>query len=752
MDSKRLYLVILILAIGCQQICFGQNQPPVPANGKAEKAELDPKLNIFKEALFGGSLQAAGVMLIHEDPNARQILLDVLGQSENSPARIAVCRALSNARADKKVVKNVQEFLAPLLVVLGSENADEARWAARATLIFEYGQIEQSFEGLLADASKPVRLRVNAVHALELRLRDKEATVKLITLVDDPDRRVAAEAEQALRSLGIEVGENAEARKEIRKRIAEQEPELFLQNRLMQVQSQKSQVAAELEDLKKSYLALLARAYKEMSDDAKKGKFLFEHLGSSKAPVKLWALEETDQWRKGTNNSTFPREQLQPILIGLIADSDKDVRLRTADLLAMMGELIFARPLLSQLEAEQDGQVKTKLFVALGWACSSAISSGAPANVSPEIEAIRADTLKWAEKFLSEKEDAEKARNGAEVIEKLLKRGGLEDKEVQKHLDLLLARYEQQKSKSGGTLTGELLSAMAGLCTQNSSCSEKAAKLYWPLFDKALLDEPAFVRETAVDGLANIDKTRALDILRGRFVNDPSVNLRKKIIALADVAGDKRDLKWLSEKIGVNSESKPAWQAMSNIFKGSDADTAAAWVEKLTAESNRKLTDQQKIGFLIAAAEKADSENKPQMLKDVRARLAALYRKADQYDKAEECLDKLRSMATTPEQETEAVADLLGLYFAWPKTDLAAKLLAVVLEKEDLDADGVLLKTLDEHLTEPTKGVDPKVVVAQLAAIKTPQNREKWGTWLKGWQARLSKSEPPAEKPKTPDK
>jgi len=751
MNTKRLYLVILILAIGCQQICFGQNKPPVPTNAKAEKAELDPKLNIFKEALFGGSLQAAGVMLFHEDPNARQILLDVLGQSENGPARITVCEALNKARVDKKVVKNVREFIAPLFVVFSSENADEARWAAEATLIFEYEQIEQSLEELLADASKPVRARVNAVHALKLRLLDMEATVKLITLVDDPDRRVAAEAEQALRSLGIEVGGSAEARSQIRKRIARQEPELFLRNRLIHVQSQKRRVVAELDSLGKSYLALLARAYKDMSDDAKKGKFLAEYLGSSKAPVKLWALEEADQWRKGTTPN-FPRERLEPILIGLIADSDRDVRLRTAELLAMMGELIFARPLLSQLEAEQDGQVKTKLFVALGWACSSAISSSAPAKISPEIKAIRADTLKWAEKFLSEKEDAEKARNGAEVIEKLLKRDGLEDKEVNKHLDLLLARYEQEKGKSGGTLTGELLSAMAGLCTQNSSCSGKAAKLYWPLFERALRDETAFVRETAVDGLANIDKTRALGILRDRFVNDPSVNMRKKIIALADVVGDKRDLEWLSEKIGVNSESKPAWQAMSNIFKGSNADTVNDWVERLTAENNRKLTGQQKIGFLIAAVEKADSENKPQMLKDVRARLAAHYRKTGQYDKAEEYLDKLRSMATTPEQRTKAVADLLDLYFAWPKTDLAAKLLAVALETEDLDADGVLLKTLDEHLTEPTKGVDPKVVVARLAEIKTPQNREKWVKWLKGWQTRLSESEQPAEKPKTPDK
>lgn len=750
MNTGRLYLVILILAIGCQQVCFAQNKPSVPANGTPAKVELDPQLNLNRKALLTGDIEAADLMLFHKDPNARKILLDVLRQNENSPARIAVCRALDKARAEKKLVKNVQEFIDPLLVVFSSENGDEARLATEATLIFEYAQINQSFEKLLGDASKPAGAKVNVVRALKLRLRDMSATIKLLTLVDNSDKQVSAEARKALEFLGMEVGEDVGVRKKIIDGIVKRGREAFLDNRLVREVQEKQRAQAELEDLLRSYLVLLGKAYKG-SDDAAKATFLVEHLGNSETPVKLWALEEADQWRKGTSDY-FPREQLEPILIGLIADSDRDVRLRTADLLAMMKELIFARPLLAQLEVEQDGQVKTKLFEALGWVCSSAIPSSEPAEISPDIKDIRALTLKWAEKFLAEDKDAEKVRNGAEVIEKLLKRDGLEDKEVKKYLDLLLARYDREKGKSGGALTGELLSAMAGLCTPNSTCGTKAGELYWSSFEKALPDETDLIRVAAVEGLANIEKTRALDMLReDRFVNDPNPVVRHKVIALANVVGDKRDLQWLSEKIGVNSESKPAWQAMVNIFKGSDAGIVNGWVEKLTAESNAKLTDQQKIGFLATAVEKAESEDKPQMLKDVRVRLAALYRKAQEYEKAEECLKKLQSTAT-PEQKTEVVDDLLCLYFAWPKTNLAVTLLAVTLAEKDLDADGVLLKTLDKHLTGPTKGVDPKVVVAQLAKIKTPEDRKKWKTWLDGWQARLKKSEQPVGKPKKPDK
>ncbi|MHC4702013.1 MAG: hypothetical protein ACYTFQ_15710, partial [Planctomycetota bacterium] len=458
--------------------------------------------------------------------------------------------------------------------------------------------------------------------------------------------------------------------------------------------------------------------------------------------------------RKGTEQQSFPRELLEPILISLISDPNKDVRLRTADLLTRMVELNSARPLLSQLEAEQDDQVKAELFVALGWACWSAISGADPGNISPEIKEIRTETLKWAEEFLSEKEDAEKARSGAEVIEKLLKRDGLSGSEVKKYLNLLPARYEQEESKPGGALRGELLRAMAGLCAQDSSCRDQAAGLYKSLFEKALSDDTAFVRETAVDGLSNIDKATALEILRDRFVNDPSVLLRKKIIVLADAVGDKRDLQWLAEKVGVNSESKLAWQAMRKILNGSDADTINPWVDKLTAESS-KLTDEQKIDFLLSAGEKASSENKPQMLKDIRERLVALYRKTGQHDKAVEYLDKIRATAPTPEEKEAAVADLVDVYFTWPKTpktDRVATLLANALETEDLDAGSTLLKAVDEHLAKPAQGLDPNAVIAQLVKIKAPKDRPKWGKWLKDWQTRLSKSDQPADKPQAKTK
>ncbi|GAG45754.1 unnamed protein product, partial [marine sediment metagenome] len=220
---------------------------------------------------------------------------------------------------------------------------------------------------------------------------------------------------------------------------------------------------------------------------------------------KLWALEKVHQWRVASGTSKLPIDELEPILVNLISDPDRDVRLMTAGL-SSLRVMNSAQQLLTQLESEPDEQVKVELLDALGGACSFALLPSSPVNISPE---IRKEALELAAKYLSE-EDSGKARKGAEVIRKLLEPEGLEPEELDVYLGLLVKRYNQQKKKADGALRGELLSAMAGLCTQGSAAKSKAATLFVPLFIEALSDETAFVRETAVDGLIYIDKASAL--------------------------------------------------------------------------------------------------------------------------------------------------------------------------------------------------------------------------------------------------
>ena len=91
-----------MLAIGCQLASIAQEKPAMLAQSTPANAELDPQLKVNKDAiLLNGSIDAATVMLFHDDLKAREILLDALKQSENNPARMAVCNALIQARVSK---------------------------------------------------------------------------------------------------------------------------------------------------------------------------------------------------------------------------------------------------------------------------------------------------------------------------------------------------------------------------------------------------------------------------------------------------------------------------------------------------------------------------------------------------------------------------------------------------------------------------------------------------------------------------
>ena len=738
MSEKRLYLVILMLAIGCPNIGICQDKPAEPAENTLMTAELNTELKVFREALFKqGSVDAATVMLFHVDPNARVVLLDALKQSENSPARMAVCKALIQARVLKKAVKNDQDFIEPLLGVFDTKIEAEAQSAAEATLIFEYDKIRESLEKIFTDPKKPVKTKINAIHVLKLRL-DMEATIRLIELVDDPEKQISTEAENALHSLGIPIGEDPQTRKQDIDAIKKQGQVAFLRTQLIRQDAQMRKERASLDLWQRRYKSELDKRYESISDDAARGEFLATYLVDTETVVKLWALDKAYKWRVAPG-SKLP-EKLGPVLVKLISDGDRDVRLITAELLALMPKLNSASPLLAQLGAEQDDQVKTKLLIALGGACSNAILSNPTATISPEMKEIRKQTLEWAAKFLFV-ENAEKARNGAEVIKKLLNRDGLEPKEVGRYLGLLSERYDKQKDNPNGTLKGELLNEMAALCAQDSTCREKAAQLFGNLFVEALRDEANFVREAAVDGLTYINKTNALKLLRTDFINDPSITLRKKIIALADAVGGKEDLNWLADKIGLNSESDPAWQAMLKIFTGSDTGVLKEWMDKLILQSSKiKLSDEQKIDFLkIAENAKGNSEYMP----EIRKKLAGLYYKTAQYEQAADYLGILYEMAQTPEGKKAILPNLLDACLRGAKPERAAELVKSYLTEGDLDPNSIVVQTIDNYFRKPPVGVDPNEVLKVLITIKVPQGRPQWKQQLKSWTDLLGKAKEP---------
>lgn len=739
MSLKRLFLVILMLVIGCQQASVSQEKPAEPANANetAVKVKPDEQLDIMKYLLLTADAndqmrtKTVNVLLYHENPAARKILIDILGLTNNSAARMAVCRALIQSRTSSQPLENKTDFIQPLLGVFNTDIEAEAQLAADATLIFEdYEIIRESLETLVTDSTRPVKTRLNAIKALKRR-PDMVAAIKLIELVDDPDESVSQEAEKALYSIGIPVGESAETRRQSIIEMQRKGPNTFLLSRLINQETQISQIRAELESWKDSHLALLSKTYKNTSDDTVRGKFLVDNLSSPKSAVKLWALEQVVQWIRGTNRN-YPKE-LDQILIGLISDQDKAVRQKTAELLASIRTLNSASELLAQFKIEPDNQVKGQLLNTLGWVCSYALSSSSSFKIPPE---IRQQVLDLAAEFLLE-EDANKTQIGAQVMRQLLERDSLKPEEVDKKLNLLVERYIKQKEKLDETLRGGLLSVMAGLVAKDSACKAKAETRFEQYFLDALNSKTDFVREAAVDGLGNIDQTKALTTLRKKsFYNDTSSNVRSKLIVFAKNVGGSEDLNWLVEKIGSNSESNSAWQAMLRIFNDSDVSILAKWEENLTGEQS-KLSDNQKIDFLKIEELKVIIDKDK---REVREKLSELLYNAGQFDQAADYLGRLLKTAQSPEDEKIISSKILDSYLRWPNLELAADLIKNCLTKGDLEPDDVIIRSIDNYLSNQPDGTDTNAVLTALTNIETSSPRPRWRQKVEDWTNRFMKT------------
>jgi hypothetical protein len=298
-------------------------------------------------------------------------------------------------------------------------------------------------------------------------------------------------------------------------------------------------------------------------------------------------------------------------------------------------------------------------------------------------------------------------------------------------------RYNRQGKDQEGTLRGELLGTMARLCGQ-STYRPESAKRFTAVFEKALNDENELVRETAVEGIICIDKTRALRILSKNFINDRSQIIRNKVLELAADMGSKDDLPWLWEKIGTNAESKMAWQAMMKIFSGCDVETVEKWLGRFDSQTERaKLSAEQWMAFLELVERKAVAEGRAATAKVVREKLAPLYITAGQYEQAAECLGKLRESAQTAEQKDAILGQLMEVYLRWPKVESAARLVGNCLLGSDLGENSAVVRSIEAFWDKPAGGADPNVVLASFRKIKPAEQRPMWEQQMARWTRRF---------------
>lgn len=758
MFARRTAFSILLLMGAWSVNNVTEGQTAVPGERNSSETQLSRRLQIYRVALLQGPseqtrVDAAMELLLSEDESARQILMSALADKKSGAARAAVCTALSQSRSWSKLIKKKGDFLLPMLAILRTADKDEAKLAAQALVVFEYGTIKRHLKEIIANEKEDYPARLNAIYALRLR-PEMEAIIELIKLREHSERAIAATAEKELQDLlGIPVGTDEQTWREVLKELRRKNRYEFMRDRLVGQGFEINRLKGELQRWQKGYLSALDEVYEAKSEEGERGAFLVKHLGSEWANVRLWALEKVRQWR--LSGKALPVE-LAPKLAKLIADTDAQVRLSTAELLGRMGDLNLAKQLLNQLRIEKQEEVKIELLGALGEACFTVLSLNPEGEASEQIRKIRNETLVYAGEYIADTEkpaQAQKLQKAAGVIRKLLEHEGLEKDQITQYLTLLAGRYAQEQ-KEDGSLRGELLNAMAGLCAVNVDCRAESARLFRLLFMEGLKDTASAVRTAAVSGLINIDKAGALSVLKEEaMMDDESTAVRSMVIELAGTVGGKEDLEWLADNLGNNGVSEPAWQAMRKIFERFEASVAVEWSGRFESGANAdKGNDEELLYLLETAQEKAAQENNLQILKYARNGLADLYSGQGKFKEAAKYYGMLFQM-TEAEKERD---DILGKLV---EVDLKAGEVAAVkqlaenrlLTRGDLGPDDVVSRKVSEYFAKVGGAAEGRVVLEALLSIKNGQAKPKWAAQLQQWQQLIGYNQGGAESTDTAD-
>lgn len=733
---------MVIMGLCPQWGCGQEGGAAAPQGGNLE-ASLTRQQKINRAFLLEGAndqirVDAAIELLISDDKLARQVLIEVLKQSDNAAAQAAVCKALAQSRL--MVIRSKTDFLEPLFTILLAQPEAPAKLAAEAMIIFEYKQVAPRLEKIAADETADPAARLHAIYALKLR-PEKTAIFALIKLLDNKNKPVADAVSLALQdSLGIPAGTDPKVWEQIAKELDRKSPDEFVRDRLVRQEARVHQLEASIKRWQSLYVAAMDSLYKGINDDTAKAAFLTERLSSDEPDVQLWAIRRVAEWRMG--NKPLP-QNFGTLLLSLIAANDPAVRLETARLLALTSYLGPAPALLKQLQAEKDEEVKAELFVALGEACNYAYVSKSEVAVPEDIQKAAREL---AASYLADSE-VKRAQKGAEVFGKLLTHPIADKNDAQKYLSLLAGRYEQAKSEPNSPLRMSLLDAMAGLCGQNAAYRAQAAELFEPIFLLAITDKENAVREAAVAGLVKIDGPKALAQLTAKkMVNDPSATIRSTLMDLAGKIGGPNDLAWLT-KIKTNGDGEAAWRAAMEIFKRCDSAMLAEWISLLEADAGAKLSADQKTALLEMAEQKAVAENNAAIVVAVRTRLAKFYRQQQQFDKAAKYYGMLAETASG-QQRDNVLAELLEVRLKAGQFDAATQLVANRLLEKDIDANDIFVAKINGCLiAQSPTGNETAGFVKSLAGIGGAESKPKWQQQLAVWRKQVEPNHPPIVAP-----
>ena len=739
--TKRIQIaVFLLLVMGLCRVSVS-----VEPNGETETS-LTGQLKINRAALLNPSMDeqiridTALELLRNEDQQARAILLEVLAANDNTAAQIIVCKAIIQSRGWGEVILRPKEFLQPLTAILKQQDGGVAKFAAQASLIFEYRQLQPYLMDIIENPALPMQSRLNAIYAMQIR-PDKEAVSQLLVLLDNEDKQIAAAAREALQ-VWLPLATDEQSWRKNLKKLERMSRVEILKEWVTAQDGRIRQLEMRLKNYQQLYIASQDEIYGYITDGGEKAELLVAQLGSEYSDIRSWAIQKVDIWLK--SGSKMPLDILSVPLIKLISDEEISVRLAAVKLLGLLSNVNSADKLLVQLRVEQVPEVRKELLAALGQVCNYALSPGAEFSVNAS---VRIETLEIVSKYF----DGDDSYFAAKIVRKLLLQNGLEKEQAGGYFELIADSFE--KGSSDTELKGQLLSEMSRLCSQDSFYRQRASEIFGDIFLKAIDDRDVTICEPAVEGFIKTDRNNAFGVLRDKgFTGHSSSKIRKALIELAGQIGGKDDTEWLFTVLtstGTDAEErKLAWEAMSKLSQDFPAMDIiqlavkydAAMIPNAAVDTESRC--QRALNLFETAERKIINEGSKELLGNVRLKLAACYEKCAQYDMAAKYYGLLLAESLDPNERDALTGAMLGVHLMkGGQFEQVGQLVTNQLLTKDLGKTDTIVVAIGEYLHQASEA-ESSTLINALKAIKTESPRPLWQGQLLKWAAPATIVEP----------
>ncbi|MBN1787067.1 MAG: hypothetical protein JW806_01580 [Sedimentisphaerales bacterium] len=674
-------------------------------------------------------IDAAVELLKSSSSQARQVLLKALENKENPAVQVSICKALVQFRNFPNLVPDRNDFLVPLMTIIRTQNGEMATLAARASLMYSYQKVKNYIKNIIDDPALSDSIKKNAIYALQIR-PDKEAVSMLVNLLDSKDVKLASAAADALTEWIPAANDEKLWLRKAKGLKYKSRTDVFREKLLTQEEKTR-RLCDEVVEWQKRYVSSLEIIYLNTADEESRGKFIAENLAFDQSPVKQWAIEKINMWRK--SGKPLPLDILQKPLVNLVSDPDPAIRLATAKLLGVLTNVNSVDALFTQLKEESKPDVKTQILISLAYVCNFALSPGAEIEISSE---VRTETLKIAADFLKDSNPIA----AAEVIRNLLLQNGLEEAQVKPYFKLIANMFKKADDEQ---TRGRLLEEMARLCGSDSFYMTIAGGIFNDIFAESINSKNNQIATPAVIGLIRIDQISAFELLKKKgFANHPSMKVRSELVSIAGQMGTADDLDWLGpivKNAESDDEEKQAVDAMMNIFQHCHADVLFKWVQEfafLAKTKKNELILARTRALFEMAEKKAEADQDMQLLFSIRYSMAQYCSDLEWYDLAAKYYGILLQSGFDPAQAPQITAKLLNVHLYSGQAEAVKQIVTNFLLSSDFLPDAELAMVLNDYFMKNKDAQQSKRIFDAIASIKIPADnpRPLWTAQLEEWE------------------